>query len=108
MTCIFFFFFYPTDEPRRYLSSNIGNSGSVVLSRVISYMGERVKGSVFIGVGYAPPPMSFNQAGVEAINNASLDTLGYPPFGYWYFMNEDDVAPIMDKHVSSSFCPIAG
>lgn len=62
-------------------------------------MGERVKGSAFVGVGYSAPPMSFNLAGVQAINNASLDTLGYPPFGYWYFMNEEDVAPIMDDHV---------
>ncbi|OGM43844.1 hypothetical protein ABOM_007555 [Aspergillus bombycis] len=77
--------------------------GSVVLSRVITYWGERLKGSAFIGVGYAPPPMSFNQAGVEAINNASLGTLGYPPFGYWYFMNQEDVAPIMDAHFDSAF-----
>ncbi|PLB54176.1 putative epoxide hydrolase [Aspergillus steynii IBT 23096] len=77
--------------------------GSVVLSRVITYLGERVKGSAFVGVGYSPPPMSFNQAGVEAINNASLDALGYPPFGYWYFMDEDDVAPIMNKHFDSAF-----
>ncbi|RAK76341.1 alpha/beta hydrolase [Aspergillus fijiensis CBS 313.89] len=77
--------------------------GSVVLSRVITYFGKRVKGSAFVGVGYSPPPMSFNQAGVEAANNASLETLGYPPFGYWYFMNEDDVAPIMDQHFDSAF-----
>ncbi|RDW78879.1 alpha/beta fold hydrolase [Aspergillus mulundensis] len=77
--------------------------GSVVLSRAITYLGKRIKGSAFVGVGYAPPPMSFNEAGVEAINNASLDALGYPPFGYWYFMNEDDVAPIMDKHFDSAY-----
>ncbi|KAJ5349881.1 hypothetical protein N7541_007608 [Penicillium brevicompactum] len=77
--------------------------GSVILSRVITYLGERVKGSAFVGVGYSPPPMAFNQAGVEAINNASLDAIGYPPFGYWYFMNEDDVAPIMDEHFDSAY-----
>lgn len=63
-------------------------------------MPERLLGVAFVGVGYAPPPLSFNQAGVEAANNATLDTLGYPAFGYWYLMNDDRVASIMDIFVS--------
>lgn len=43
--------------------------------------------------------MAFNQAGVELANNVTPKTLGYPAFGYWYFMNDDDVAPIMDAYV---------
>lgn len=62
-------------------------------------MSHRLQGVAFVGVGYAAPPMAFNQAGVELANNATLKTLGYPAFGYWYFMNEDDVAPIMDANV---------
>lgn len=63
-------------------------------------MSERLLGVAFVGVGYSSPPMTFNQAGVEAANNATLETLGYPAFGYWYFMNDEKVAPILDVYVS--------
>lgn len=62
-------------------------------------MSERLLGVAFVGVGHFSPPMTFIQAGVEAANNATLDTVGYPAFGYWYFMNDDRVAPIMDIYV---------
>lgn len=71
-----------------------------MLSRVVIYMSWRVLGAAFVGVGYAPPPLGFNQAGVEMANKATLASVGYPTFGYWYFMNDDDVATIMDAHVS--------
>ncbi|EXM13829.1 Epoxide hydrolase-like [Fusarium oxysporum f. sp. vasinfectum] len=77
--------------------------GSVVLSRVTSYASDRLRGAAFVGVGYAAPPLAFNQAGVEIANNATLKSLGYPAFGYWYFMNSDDVAPIMDANMDSAF-----
>ncbi|KAG6355139.1 hypothetical protein INS49_004220 [Diaporthe citri] len=32
-----------------------------------------------------------------------LASVGYPTFWYWYFMNDDDVATIMDAHVDSAF-----
>lgn len=72
----------------------------MLLSRVITYLPEVLTAVAFLDIGYAPPPLAVDLAGVEAINNETQATLGYPIFGYWYFMNEDDAAPIQDAHVS--------
>lgn len=71
----------------------------MLLSRLINYTPDRLQAVIFLDIGYLAPPLPLDLAGVEAFNNATLAELGYPIFGFWYFMNEDDVAPIMDAHV---------
>lgn len=87
--------------------ANIGNSGSVLLSRVITYLPQVLTAVTFLDIGYAAPPLAIDLAGVELINNETQAALGYPIFGYWYFMNEDDSAPIQDDHASPPFPPLS-
>ncbi|KAF4470262.1 alpha beta-hydrolase [Fusarium albosuccineum] len=77
--------------------------GSVVLSRVITYLPERLTAVAFLTVGYSAPPLAFNEAGIDLINKATEEAVGYTTFGYWGFMSEDNAASIMDANLDSAF-----
>jgi hypothetical protein len=74
----------------------------VLLSRIITYLPDVLTGVAFLDIGYAAPPLAIDEVGVEKINNIMQAALGYPIFGYWYFMNEDDCAPSQDAHVCAT------
>ena len=51
-------------------------------------------------LGYlAPTDQDFS---VDDINELTEKTLGWPVFGYWYFFNDEDAGPLMDRNVSGS------
>ena len=78
-------------------------SGSPLLSRMVNYFPSRATSLTFMDIGYAPPPISFNKAGIDSSNNLTLTTLGYEGFGYWSFFNEEDSGRILNAHVRMLF-----
>jgi len=59
-----------------------------------------------LDIGYNAPGIDVNQTFVEAYNNISQATFGYPILGYWYFFDEDDAHVLLDAHVRSTLLPI--
>ena len=74
-------------------------SGSPLLSRMVNYFPSRLTSLTFMDIGYAAPPLAFNKAGIDSLNNLTLATLGYEVFGYWSFFNEEDSGKILNAHV---------
>ena len=75
-------------------------SGSPILSRIATYYGDRVQKYVFLDIGYNAPGVSYNKAGIDALNAQGLATRGFEPFGYWSFFNRTGAGVISDAHVS--------
>jgi len=78
---------------------NLARSGSFLMSRLANYFPERFISFAFLDVAYQAPSGPFS---VEAINEITEKTCGYPIFGYWYFFNDPDAADMMNRDVSSS------
>ncbi|GAP84110.2 putative epoxide hydrolase 2 [Rosellinia necatrix] len=74
--------------------------GSGVLSRSAVFHPERFSKLVFMSAGYFAPGTFFD---VDAINAEGLESLGYTPFGYWYFFNSYDSAEIIAQNLESFF-----
>lgn len=75
--------------------------GSQVLSAAAVWHPDRFEKLAFISVPYNPPGF-FD---LDAINAQSLENLGYPQFGYWYFFNSYDAADlIVDNVRRPPFC----
>ncbi|KAL3418737.1 epoxide hydrolase [Phlyctema vagabunda] len=77
--------------------------GSSLLSRFITYESDRLLAVAFLDIGYVPPGTVLDEMTVTALNNATLNSLGYTLYGYWVFHNEDDAASIIDTHLDSFF-----
>ena len=76
--------------------------GCVLLSRLANYFSTRFLSYAFLAVPYYPPGI---QLDIDAINESTTETLGYPIYGYWPFFLESDAAEFLDTHVRAlSFC----
>ncbi|CAI6336251.1 unnamed protein product [Periconia digitata] len=72
--------------------------GCSALGMLANRYPEYLSALVFMAVPYsAPGPFD-----LDAINNLTEETFGYPSFGYWNFFNESDSATVLDEHVESS------
>ncbi|EON62394.1 hypothetical protein W97_01616 [Coniosporium apollinis CBS 100218] len=77
--------------------------GSPLLSRMANYFPERFRSYTFIDVGYIDPSTHFNREELEEINAQGLQTLGYAPFGYFFYQADPSSAALIDSHFDSFF-----
>lgn len=77
-------------------------SGSFLLSRFHAYHPQYLSALAFLDIGYYGPGTDFNQTFVEAYNNMSQATFGYPILGYWYYFDQPDAHVLLDANVSST------
>ena len=57
---------------------------------------DRFEGFAYLAVGYVPPNPEYD---VDAVNALTESIFGYPSYGYWYFLNEDDAYKTIADHV---------
>ncbi|KAJ5640114.1 epoxide hydrolase [Penicillium longicatenatum] len=74
--------------------------GSGLLSRVVSYIPDRLMGVVFMSVGYSRPGMVWD---MDKINAYFKSLIGYEPFGYWPWHNTEEAVNDCDDHPESVF-----
>ncbi|KXJ85868.1 Alpha/Beta hydrolase protein [Microdochium bolleyi] len=74
--------------------------GSDFLSRLYYYHQDRFERLAFLSVGYSPAGYRVD---VDAINAASLAASGFTQFGYWYFMDAYDGAPVIAENLESFY-----
>ncbi|EJP66152.1 epoxide hydrolase, putative [Beauveria bassiana ARSEF 2860] len=74
--------------------------GSGLLSRLITYMPEKLSGAIFISVGYLEPGLVWD---IEAFIKVSRETFGYETYGYWLWHNTDQAAKDCNDHPASVF-----
>jgi soluble epoxide hydrolase/lipid-phosphate phosphatase len=72
--------------------------GSQVLSYVHLFHPDRFEKLAWLSVGYAPSGLD-----IDGFNAMGLRDRGQMPFGYWYFFNSWDAAPIINDHLDSFF-----
>jgi len=80
-------------------------SGSFLLSRFYTYQSQYLSALAILDIGYNAPGTDLNQTYVEAYNNYSQATFGYPVLGYWYYFDKPDAHVLLDAHVSSKTRP---
>ncbi|KAJ5204661.1 epoxide hydrolase [Penicillium cinerascens] len=73
--------------------------GCGLLSRLVTYIPDRLMGIVPISVGYIQP----GPVDVDAINAYTESLVGYPTYGYWPWHNTDDAVKDCDEHPASAF-----
>ena len=79
--------------------THVNNRGSIFLSRIANYHEDRFLCFAWLAIAYFPPLRgNFN---VDEINAKSVETVGYPFFGYWHFFNSAEAADLLDHNVSS-------
>lgn len=71
-----------------------------MLSQVTAWFPKRFTKLVFVSVPYFAPGVFWD---LDAINKAGIETLGFQPFGYWYFFNSYNAADLIEEHVSEIF-----
>ncbi|KAH6865264.1 Alpha/Beta hydrolase protein [Alternaria rosae] len=77
--------------------------GAYVLSRFHTYQSQYLSALAFLDIGYNSPGTDVNQTFVEAYNNISQATFGYPILGYWYFFDQPDAHVLLDAHLDSLY-----
>ncbi|KAI4680729.1 uncharacterized protein J4E84_007869 [Alternaria hordeiaustralica] len=77
--------------------------GSFLLSRFHAYHPQYLSALAFLDIGYYGPGTDFNQTFVEAYNNMSQATFGYPILGYWYYFDQPDAHVLLDAHLDSAY-----
>ncbi|THH32677.1 hypothetical protein EUX98_g1520 [Antrodiella citrinella] len=73
--------------------------GSWVTARLANYFHERFHGFAFLAVPYSIPDPSST---MEQTNAFVKSQLGYEPYGYWQFFNEDDADRVLLDHLDST------
>ncbi|TCD71072.1 hypothetical protein EIP91_000164 [Steccherinum ochraceum] len=73
--------------------------GSFVVSRIANYHPDRFAAFANLAVPYSAPNPNMN---LEDVVGFMTQVLGYNPYGYWFFFNEDDAGDIMVAHLDSS------
>lgn len=68
--------------------------GAIFLGRLANYFPERLLSYIFLDIGYLAPTGPFS---VDAINEATIQAIGYEVFGYWHFFESADAAELMDR-----------
>ncbi|KAH9886872.1 Alpha/Beta hydrolase protein [Xylariomycetidae sp. FL2044] len=74
--------------------------GGGLLSRLITYIPERLLGAVFVSVGYVEPGLVWD---IEAMMALTREAFGYETYGYWPWHNSDEAAKECDDHPKSVF-----
>ncbi|CAI6229878.1 unnamed protein product [Periconia digitata] len=72
--------------------------GAGVLSKLTTWYPKRFTKLVFVSTSYFAAGILFD---IDALNKQGLETVGYQPFGYWYFFNSWDTAGIIADHLES-------
>jgi len=72
--------------------------GSALVSRFCVYHTERVVASAYLAAPYMAPDPSFD---INKVLELTKQVVGYPLYGYWLFLNEDDAGEIMNAHIKS-------
>lgn len=73
------------------------NRGSGLLSRLTTYIPDRLLGAVFVSVGYVEPGIVWDMDALFALSKAAV---GYVTYGYWPWHNTEEAVKDCDKHVS--------
>ena len=75
--------------------------GSLVSQRLYMFQPERVIGLILLSVAYVPFYGADRSKGfdLEATNELSTKTFGYPRFAYWDLLAADDGPELLQKHV---------
>lgn len=81
----------------------------------MNYFPKYFSSLVFVSVPYTPGPFDLGKlpltsnisehhvlTDADGINQQTEAAFGYPVFGYMYFLNETDSAPLIEKNVSNS------
>ncbi|KAI0205866.1 Alpha/Beta hydrolase protein [Astrocystis sublimbata] len=74
--------------------------GGGLLSRLISYIPNRLLGAVFISVGYVEPGLVWD---IDAMLSLTKEAFGYETYGYWPWHNSDEAAKECDDRPRSVF-----
>ncbi|KAJ6115381.1 epoxide hydrolase, partial [Penicillium sp. IBT 16267x] len=74
--------------------------GCGLLSRIVSYIPDRLMGIVLISVGYVKPGMILD---IDAINAQTKALIGYETFGYWPWHNTEEAIKDCDDDPESVF-----
>ncbi|OQD80025.1 hypothetical protein PENANT_c040G02023 [Penicillium antarcticum] len=74
--------------------------GCGLLSRLVTYIPDRLVGIVPTSVGYIQPGMDWD---IDVFNAHTEDLFGYPTYGYWPWHNTDDAVGDCDEHPASVF-----
>ncbi|THX79719.1 alpha/beta-hydrolase [Aureobasidium pullulans] len=77
--------------------------GSFLLSRFYTYQSQYLSALAVLDIGYNAPGTDLNQTYVEAYNNYSQATFGYPVLEYWYYFDEPDAHVLLDAHLDSLY-----
>ncbi|KAI0533359.1 Alpha/Beta hydrolase protein [Xylaria digitata] len=74
--------------------------GSVLVSRLATWIPGRLLGIVFLSVGYMAPPTVWD---IDAINSRTESLFGYSTNGYWEWHNTQEAIKDCDDHPASVF-----
>ncbi|KAH8105366.1 epoxide hydrolase [Cristinia sonorae] len=72
--------------------------GSAVVSRMASYFPERFLAFAYLAIPYIIPDPDLD---FEKLVAMMTSILGYNPYGYWEFFNEDNAADVFAKHLET-------
>lgn len=71
--------------------------GTYLLTHLILWHPERIKGSVFVSVAFHVPGREMN---VEVLNEMTKRIVGYEALGYWLFFIARDAGKVIGRNVS--------
>ncbi|RYP40478.1 hypothetical protein DL768_010624 [Monosporascus sp. mg162] len=74
--------------------------GSGLLSRLVTYIPDRLFGAVFVSVGYVEPKLVWD---IDALLTLTKKMFGYETYGYWPWHNSEEAAKDCDEHPASVF-----
>ncbi|KAK8132048.1 alpha/beta-hydrolase [Apiospora kogelbergensis] len=74
--------------------------GSGLLSRLITYIPNRLHGAVFVSVGYVEPKLVWD---IDALLALTRQMFGYETYGYWPWHNSEEAAKDCDQNPASVF-----
>ncbi|KAI1323181.1 putative epoxide hydrolase [Xylariaceae sp. FL0255] len=74
--------------------------GSGLLSRLVTWIPQRLLGTVFVSVGYIEPGAPWD---IDAINEQTAKIFGYSTNGYWPWHNTEEAVKDCDDHPASVF-----
>lgn len=78
--------------------------GSGVVSRLANYFPARYVAYALFSVAFMVPDPNKS---LESVVAFMTEHLGYNPYGYWYFFNEDDAGEVMTAHVRDNLLSYA-
>ncbi|KAH6643359.1 putative epoxide hydrolase [Truncatella angustata] len=74
--------------------------GCGLLSRLTTYIPNRLHGAVFISVGYLEPGLVWD---IDLFIKLTREALGYETYGYWLWHNSEEAQKDCEEHPASVF-----